>query len=256
MFKFFKLSRYLDNLNVVQLKLLKPNWGKELITEFEKVLCTIAENEKSIKVIILSGTKNFCTGADLTDKFIKSKEGGIWMNERMTKYLEVLYNLPIISYAAINTLAIGGGAEMACSTDFRVLHKDAYIQFVHSKFGIIPGWGGYEKLSKIVGWQQAKSIIYAANKLDSEVCKSLGIADYISQNEHPEQFILQQYVELHDTVANPLNLVPFDTMAPEIEKGYIKGIKTVQSGKKRENDVFTDLWMSPYHISKLQKYNK
>ena len=255
-FNFFKLSRYLANLcryvanpNIIQLKLLKLCWGKDVITEFEKVLDVITQNEKSIQVMILAENKHFCTGADLSDLFIKSKEGGKWMNDNMTKHLNRLNTLPIITYSAVDTLAVGGGAELACSTDFRVLKPDAYIQFVHTNFGILPGWGGFEKLIRIVGWQKAKRILYEANKLDSGYCKSVNLADFVVDN--PELFLIDKYANSNNT-----DVIPFSPDASIIEKGHIKGFKSVQSDLTCEPRVFKELWMSPYHESRLKLFKK
>ena len=248
-FNYFKLSRYAVNTNIVQLKLLGLCWGKEVITEFERVLDEIEKTQENIQVLIITGNKHFCTGADLSDPFIKTKEGGKWMNEKMTTNLNRFCLLPIISYAAIDTLAVGGGAEFASSTDFRVMKHNAYIQFVHSRFGIVPGWGAYTKLVNIVGLQVAKSILYDAEKLDAEYCKSIYLADHVVEN--PELYLVEKYSKTKD-----LNLVPFESAAPNVEKGYIKGLKSLQYHNRDEQLVFQELWMSPYHELKISPYNK
>ena len=86
----------------------------------------------------------------------------------------------MISIAVITGSAVGGGAELSTACDFRVLHPDAQVRFVHTKMGVSPGWGGGMRLTRLVGRRAALRLLASAAPLTASDALSLGLADHVA----------------------------------------------------------------------------
>lgn len=149
------------------------------------MMCQLGEAVRSVetwedgRVLLLSGEGgHFCSGADLgtVRQAIDTPERGALMSQLMTDTLNRLRNLPLLSIAAIDGAAVGGGAELCIATDLRVLSLNATIQFVHTRLGAAPGWGGAARLTQEIGRSSALRLLLLAEKLDVEAIMRLGLA--------------------------------------------------------------------------------
>eukprot|EP01029_Cantina_marsupialis_P013044 TRINITY_DN289333_c0_g2_i3.p2 TRINITY_DN289333_c0_g2~~TRINITY_DN289333_c0_g2_i3.p2 ORF type:complete len:291 (+),score=84.76 TRINITY_DN289333_c0_g2_i3:1279-2151(+) len=133
---------------------------------------------------ILKGAGNcFCSGADLNlmRGILKTPEAASMMSRYMHNVMNRFRNLPLITCSAIESFAVGGGAEMATVTDFRVMSEDAKIHFIHSRLGAAPGWGGGSRLTKLVGHQRALLMMGSAMAANAENGAKWGLVDRISK---------------------------------------------------------------------------
>ncbi|MEO0603600.1 MAG: enoyl-CoA hydratase/isomerase family protein, partial [Myxococcota bacterium] len=121
----------------------------------------------------------FCAGGHLADVERALAEPGAArdMAVAMTTALDALGDLPVVSVAALDGLAIGGGAELAVACDWRVAAPLARIHFIHTKLGIAPGWGGTSRLARIVGPRRALRILTSARWISSGEAHSMGLVD-------------------------------------------------------------------------------
>lgn len=103
----------------------------------------------------------------------------------MQTTLTRLRRLGLVSVALIEGYAVGGGAEVSTSTDFRVMTstEKSYIRFIHNKLSLCPGWGGGSRLTQIVGRKQALKIMLQAEKLSAAKAFEYGIVDDIIQGD-------------------------------------------------------------------------
>jgi ethylmalonyl-CoA/methylmalonyl-CoA decarboxylase len=109
----------------------------DVVDELEK-----EEIQSKVTCVVLRGKSRwFCAGADLlvAKEQLSSREGGVAMGALMTDTLTRFRRLPLVSVAAIEGGAIGGGAELATACDFRLMDETAFIQFVQSRMGVSPG---------------------------------------------------------------------------------------------------------------------
>jgi ethylmalonyl-CoA/methylmalonyl-CoA decarboxylase len=117
-------------------------------------------------LVILSSTdpRAFCSGGHLGEitQVVSTPEEAAEMSRAMGTVLAALRDLPAVSVAALDGLAIGGGAELVTATDLRVAGPEARIQFVHARLGIAPGWGGTSRLVQLVGRQTALKLLLLA----------------------------------------------------------------------------------------------
>jgi len=140
-----------------------------------------AEKDEDVKVIAITGAgdRSFCVGLDL--KAVKGISGVDGMNlsllgQKLTKEIEELKK-PVI--AAINGYALGGGLELAMSCDLRIASENAKLGQPELNVGLIPGWGGTQRLPRLVGTGIAKELIFTAKTIDAKTAKQLGLLNKV-----------------------------------------------------------------------------
>ena len=171
-----------DHIGIITLNHPPVNaWNLGLMEDFEKAIDEI-ENDKDVRVLILTGggEKCFSAGFDVSDaanSHITSPKGRkIWTRiDRFSK--------PVI--AAINGFAMGGGLELAMSCHFRIMVDDpkATIGLTELNLGIIPGWGGTQRLTRIVGKARALDMILFSKRIDAQKAYSIGLINQISTKD-------------------------------------------------------------------------
>ena len=135
-------------------------------------------------VILHGAHSTFCAGADL--KFVseyglaESAEAGVMMSTFMHGVTQGLRAAPVMSVAAIEGFAVGGGAELSTACDFRVMASDATLQFVHVRMGTSPGWGGGGRLTKIVGRRTALVALGSGRPWTADECLDIGLVDAVA----------------------------------------------------------------------------
>ena len=134
-----------------------------------------------IRVVIITGAgeKAFSAGSDLRERLTLSpdqvKEFILSMRKTFVAIEEL--NKPVI--AAINGLAVGGGAEMSLACDLRVLSETAKMGFPETKLAIIPGGGGTQRLPRLVGKGKAKELIFTGRRISAQEALQIGLANKV-----------------------------------------------------------------------------
>lgn len=164
------------------------------LLEGMQAACKQFAQDKDVRVIIVTGAgkKVFCAGADLTER--KGMSEG-----QVLDYLNLIQNtmltieqMPQPVIAAINGSAFGGGTELALACDLRVMSEDAVLRLTEVRLGIIPGAGGTQRLSRLIGKSRAKEMILTARAMDAKEAHSLGLVHKIVEkageqgDEHEE----------------------------------------------------------------------
>ncbi len=136
-----------------------------------------AEQDEEVKVVVVTGAgdRAFCAGLDLNAA--RGMHAVEAMNftvfgQRLTKKIEELRK-PVI--AAINGYALGGGLELAMSCDLRIASENAKLGQTELNVGLIPGWGGTQRLPRLVGRGIAKELIFTGKMIDAKTAKQLGL---------------------------------------------------------------------------------
>ncbi|MBW1615570.1 MAG: enoyl-CoA hydratase/isomerase family protein [Deltaproteobacteria bacterium] len=137
-------------------------------------------NNADIKALILTGTgKAFIAGADIAElaKF-NALEGKIF-SEKGQAIIGSLEELPIPVIAAVNGFALGGGCEMALAADFIYAANTAKFGLPEIKLGLIPGFGGTQRLARQVGKNLAKELVFTGKMIDAKTAKNIGLANEV-----------------------------------------------------------------------------
>jgi len=141
-----------------------------------------AHHVEDLRALIVTGHgQAFISGGDLSElQHYPRREDGLRLATVMGEALKRLEALPCPTIAAINGPARGGGAEVAVACDLRMMDGAADIGFVHTRLGIVPGWGGGQRLLGLVGYSRALELIASGRVLSAQQAYSLGLADAIS----------------------------------------------------------------------------
>jgi len=145
-----------------------------------------AEQDKSVKVIILtgSGDKAFVAGADIKEfASFSIEEGKKLSKEGHDKLFDLAQNLTTPIIAAINGFALGGGLELAMSAHIRVASNNAKMGLPEVSLGVIPGYGGTQRLAQLVGRGKAMEMITTAGMISAEDALKWGLVNYVTTPE-------------------------------------------------------------------------
>ncbi|HET57220.1 MAG TPA: enoyl-CoA hydratase [Deltaproteobacteria bacterium] len=147
------------------------------LLEIEKALDDV-DQDKEVRVLILTGAgeKGFSAGFDVSDAANANKTGPkgqeLWTRiDRFTK--------PVI--AAINGYAFGGGCELAMASTFSVMVETAKIGLTELNLGIIPGWGGTQRMPRILGKSKALEMILFSKRITAQEAFEIGLVDRVSK---------------------------------------------------------------------------
>ncbi|MCD8408801.1 enoyl-CoA hydratase/isomerase family protein [Tenacibaculum finnmarkense] len=153
----------------------------ELSTAFENL-----EDDTSVKTIIItgSGEKAFVAGADISEFANFTTEEG----ERLAKFgqeslFDLVENLSTPVIAVINGFALGGGLELAMACHFRIASDTAKMGLPEVSLGVIPGYGGTQRLPQLVGKGKAMELIMTAAMISAEQAKNWGLVNYVVPQE-------------------------------------------------------------------------
>jgi 3-hydroxypropionyl-coenzyme A dehydratase len=152
----------------------------DVISELSKMIDIIAADE-SIKAVVITGAgeRSFCAGADISymvnidpmqaEKYASSAQDVINKVDRLEK--------PVI--AAVNGFALGGGCELAMACDIRIASSNAKIGQPEVTIGIPPGWGGTQRLMRLVGPAKAKELIFTGKMITADEAYQMGLVNTV-----------------------------------------------------------------------------
>ncbi len=184
----------LDQLNERANKLSTAN----MLRLFE--IWTQIEDDKSIEALVVISRKPsiFIAGADIAEIPKLDSSERLMKLQSVFTYLE---NLPIPTIAAIHGACMGGGTEFSLSCDYRIVSDapETKIALPEVMLGVIPGWGGTQRLPRLIGLVPALDMILTGKTVDGKKAKKLGLADKIAPKEVLEEKAIAWAVELAKT---------------------------------------------------------
>ena len=131
-----------------------------------------------------SGTKSFVGGADIKEFINFTKEEGERLSrEGQETLFDLLENSSVPTIAAINGFALGGGLELAMSCHIRIASENAHIGLPEVSLGVIPGYGGTQRLANLVGKGRALEINTTASMFSAEQALEWGLVNYVCKQE-------------------------------------------------------------------------
>ncbi len=164
--------------------------NKETIEELNKAL-TIANQDKWTGVIILtgSGEKSFVAGADIKEFADFNVNQGADLAKNGQKILfNLLENLSTPVIAAINGFALGGGLELAMASHIRIASSNAKMGLPEVSLGVIPGYGGTQRLTQLVGRGKANEMVFTAGMITAEDALKWGLVNYVVE---PQELLVK-----------------------------------------------------------------
>jgi len=171
--------------------------NQETITEISAKI-EDAERDENIRVIVITGAgdRAFCAGADLRMMKGTSPVKGAEISragQGLTTRIEAC-GKPVI--AAINGYALGGGIELAMACDIRVASENAQIGQPEINVGLIPGWGGTQRLPRLVGKGIAKEMIFTGKRIDAKTAEHHGLVNMVVPADQLQAKVKELAVEM------------------------------------------------------------
>ncbi|MCK5401288.1 MAG: enoyl-CoA hydratase/isomerase family protein [Flavobacteriaceae bacterium] len=145
-----------------------------------------ANKDKNIKVIIItgSGEKAFVAGADISEfSDFDVEEGQELAAEGQELLFDLIENLSTPVIAAVNGFALGGGLELAMACHFRLASNNAKMGLPEVSLGVIPGYGGTQRLPQLVGKGRAMEMIMTAGMIDANQALNYGLINHVTTPE-------------------------------------------------------------------------
>jgi enoyl-CoA hydratase len=163
------------------------NRPKALNALNSEVMCELydaaikCKTDEAIKVVILtgSGEKSFVAGADISQMAELRPQQAMEFMEAGIETFRMYEVLPKPVIGAINGFALGGGVELAMSCDIRLASENARFGQPEILIGLIPGWGGTQRLARLVGMGRAKEYIMAGGQIDAKRAYEIGLVNQV-----------------------------------------------------------------------------
>jgi len=219
------------NVSIVTINHPPANaWNLATMEEFEKVIDAV-EQDKETRVIIITGAgeKSFSAGFDVSDAANASKTSpkgkALWT--RIDRFAK-----PII--AAINGFAFGGGLELAMACHFRIMvdHPKVLVGLTEINLGIIPGWGGTQRLPLLVGRAKALDMILFSKRIGAQEAMQIGLINQISAPGKLMEDALAFTQKLAERPPIAVSCV-LKAMAAGVYEGLEQGLRVEDEGTAR-----------------------
>lgn len=191
-------------------------------------------------IVTGAGDKAFVAGADITEINSLDEDGSkdfINKGHMVFCYIETL---PIPVIAAINGFALGGGCELALSCDIRLASERASFGLPEVSLGIIPGFGGTQRLPRLIGTGKAKELLYTAKRIKADEAVRIGLVNAV----YPVEQLMDAAIQLADSIAHN---APIAVRACK---------KAVNDGLQVDIDTGMKIEAEQFHISFLSEDRK
>lgn len=204
--------------------------NSDVLDELSKALDEIKEDKEIYALIITGYGKAFVAGADISEMKDKTPEEAREFAEvglNVFRKIELMEK-PVI--AAVNGFALGGGCELAMSCDIRIASEKAKFGQPEVGLGIIPGFAGTQRLSRLVGIAKAKELIFTANIIDAVEAEKLGLVNKVVAHD---QLMLEALTLAQNIASKAQAAIRYSKTA--VNRGAESDIET---GMLIERDLF------------------
>ncbi|HIZ60783.1 MAG TPA: enoyl-CoA hydratase/isomerase family protein [Candidatus Dorea faecipullorum] len=154
--------------------------NSETLAELKECFENIA-GRKDVRVLILTGAgkKAFVAGADISEMVNATPAEGRQMAKLAKEAFLLLETMPQVTIAAVNGYALGGGCEISMACDIRIASDNAKFGQPEVGLGILPGFGGTQRLARLVGKGRAKELIFTCDQIDAQEAYRIGLANKV-----------------------------------------------------------------------------
>ena len=155
----------------------------KIIEDIGRALDEVAKSKARALIITGAGAKAFCAGADIKElrhRDLSAQKRGAELGQAVFAKLDTL---PIASVAVINGYAFGGGLELALACTFRLATKTAKVALPEIKLGLVPGYGGTQRLPRVVGEARALEMIMTGRTVAAEEAERIGLVNRIVEGD-------------------------------------------------------------------------
>ena len=198
---FMEFIIYEEQDNIAIININRPRalnaLNSNVLKELDKVLDRVNLDRIRALIITGSGDKSFVAGADISEMHKLTKAEGEVFGKRGNDVFRKLETFPIPVIAAVNGYALGGGCELAMSCDIRICSENAVFGQPETGLGITPGFGGTQRLARLISVGKAKEMIYTARNIKSEEAYRIGLVNGV----YPQEELMEQALKMASNIA-------------------------------------------------------
>lgn len=171
--------------------------NSQVLTELGEAFDKIDLSATRVVIITGAGEKSFVAGADISEMSTSTIVEAEKFGKRGNDIFRKIETFPIPVIAAINGFALGGGCELAMACDIRICSENALFGQPEVGLGITPGFGGTQRLARLVGLGKAKELIYAGNTIKAEEALKIGLVNHV----YPLETLMEEAMKLANKIA-------------------------------------------------------
>jgi len=197
--------------------------NKDVIEEIGKAMDEVYNNEEIKSAIITgAGEKAFVAGADISEFLALDKEGGSALAQKgRENVFDKIELCPKPVIAAVNGFSLGGGCELAMACHFRIASANAKFGQPEVNLGLIPGYGGTQRLTQLIGKGKAMELLMTADMIGADEAKALGLVNHVV----PQEELLAKAKEILQKIQTkaPIAISKIIASVNEAAKSDVKG---------------------------------
>ncbi len=171
--------------------------NSQVLDELNETLDSVDTNAVRALILTGAGEKSFVAGADIGEMSTLTKAEGEAFGKKGNDVFRKLETFPIPVIAAVNGFALGGGCEISMSCDIRICSDNAIFGQPEVGLGITPGFGGTQRLARIINVGMAKQLIYTARNIKADEAYRIGLVNAV----YPIEELMPQAKKLAETIA-------------------------------------------------------
>ena len=222
--------------------------NSKVLDELSKVLDKIDINKIKSIIITGAGEKSFVAGADISEMSTLTKKQASAFSKKGNDVFRKIETYPIPVIAAINGFALGGGCELSLSCDIRICSDNAIFGQPEVGLGIIPGFGGTQRLARIVGIRKAKQMIFSGQNIKADEALRIGLVNAV----YPQNELLNEAKKLALSISNNAqNAIKNSKKA--INEGYDL---EMDNALALEEKLFGDCFQNNEQIERMKDFLK
>lgn len=152
--------------------------------------------DASVRFVVLRGVgKTFAAGADIAQMSRFDEQSAKVYSKNGHHVFDAIAGLPQVTIAALNGHALGGGCECAIACDFRIAVAGAKLGQPESRLGLVPGWGGTQRLAKLIGPAHAKRLMFGGEQIAADEALRIGLVDEVVATPEDIDAALQRWFD-------------------------------------------------------------
>ena len=171
--------------------------NSQVLADLDAALDAVDLSEIRCLIVRGAGEKSFVAGADIAQMKELSKEEAEAFGKQGNDVMRKLEAFPIPTIAAVGGYALGGGCELAMSCDFRICSDTAVFGQPEVGLGITPGFGGTQRLARLVGMGMAKQLVYSALNIKADEALRIGLVNAV----YPQAELMENVMKLANKIA-------------------------------------------------------
>ena len=242
--------KYEEETDIATITINRPKalnaLNSQVLDELDKVLDSIDPDKIRVLIITGAGEKSFVAGADIAEMSSLTKAEAAEFSKKGNDVFRKIETFPVPVIAAINGFALGGGCEISMSCDIRICSENAIFGQPEVGLGITPGFGGTQRLARLVGMGMAKQMIFTGQNIKAEEALRIGLVNAI----YPQQELLNEAKKLATIIARN-GPIAIKNSKKAINDGYQMDIdKAIQI----EEQLFGECFQNEDQVERMKKF--